>query len=114
MAAWGSFLTGLVGGAAAFCVAPSLHRVWKELRTLLIVLASLLLTVCFGGLRYATFHALSQNHPRIIHAHMHLEVLINPSLGVELKIRDRGRVISGWTGAVRGRIQGRIYDIVAF
>ena len=63
MAAWGSILTGLVGGAAAFCVAPSLHRVWKELRTLLIVLASLLLTVCFGGLRYATFHALPQDHP---------------------------------------------------
>ena len=63
MAAWGSILTGLVGGAAAFCVAPSLHRVWKELPTLLIALASLLLTVCFGGLRYATFHALPQDHP---------------------------------------------------
>ncbi len=61
MAAWGGILTGL--GVAAFCVALFLHRAWKELRTLLIVLASLLLTVCFGGLRHATFHALPQGHP---------------------------------------------------
>ena len=56
IAAWGSILTGLG-------VTASLYQVWKELRTLLIVLAGLLLTVCFGGLRYATFYALPQDHP---------------------------------------------------
>lgn len=63
MAAWGGVLAGLVGSILIFCTVPVLRRVLRELRTLLIALAGFLLTVSFGGLRYATFYALPQEHP---------------------------------------------------
>ncbi len=62
-AVWGILPAGLAI-AAAFCrIAPGLRNRTRAARPLLIVLTGLSLTVCFGGLRYATFYALPQGHP---------------------------------------------------
>ncbi len=61
--AWASLLASLAGGAALCCGVPGLYRRTSAFRPLLLVLTGLLLTACFGGLRYATFYALPEAHP---------------------------------------------------
>ncbi len=61
--AWASLLAILAGGAALCRGIPGLYRRTSVFRPLLLVLTGLLLTACFGGLRYATFYALPEAHP---------------------------------------------------
>lgn len=61
--AWGGLLASLVVCAALFRVVPGLRPLRGAFRPLLMVLAGLLITACFGGLRYATFYALPHEHP---------------------------------------------------
>lgn len=63
VAVWESVLAGLAGGVLILCTGPVLRRASRALRTLLIAFTGCVLTVCFGGLRYATFYALPQGHP---------------------------------------------------